>query len=108
MQICGLRHVCRFLSRTKQEICWNYRLQGEQGAKILMFESGVKFYTWKTATINIVFPENQIACHWCRYCRKDEIGRFRCRLTDNILYHAPLTGIDLNCPINNKEGEQNG
>ena len=69
-----------------------------------MFEKGVSYYTKKKAVVEIAFPEDQIACYWCRYIRKDEIGRARCRLTDEILYHTLTAGIGDDCPI--EQGEE--
>mgnify|MGYP000006711642 CR=1 FL=1 len=64
-----------------------------------MFEKGVARYTWKKAVVAIPFPEDAVSCYWCRYVRKDEVGRARCRLTEDILYHPLTSGIGENCPI---------
>ena len=63
------------------------------------FESGVKFYTSGKATVKINFPENEVKCHWCPFCRAEEaLKRHWCRLTNDIIYN-PESGLGDNCPI---------
>jgi len=63
-----------------------------------MFEKGVRFYTTGIASVAISFPEGDERCLWCRYCRKDEMGRHWCRLTNEMIYN-PAAGRGDICPI---------
>ena len=41
------------------------------------FDNGVSFYTHGTATIDIYFPENDVRCIWCPFCRSEaDLNRF--------------------------------
>lgn len=62
------------------------------------FADGVSFYTKGVAHVVVNFPEGEIKCRWCRFCRAEpDVGRFWCRLTNDILYDVDLLGA--NCPI---------
>lgn len=61
------------------------------------FDKGVMFYTTLKAEISINFPEKDVACQWCPYCRAEsDLGRFWCRLTNEMIYN-PYIGIGDNC-----------
>lgn len=63
------------------------------------FENGVKWYTKGIAEIEINFPENDVTCKWCPFCRSEsDLGRFWCRLNNAMLYN-PYGGIGEKCPI---------
>lgn len=63
------------------------------------FKNGVKWYATGTAEINVHFPEGDICCKWCPFCRSEsDLGRFWCRLTHNMIYN-PYVDISENCPI---------
>lgn len=70
---------------------------------------GVTSYATLVAIVPIHFPDGKIVCSGCRFCRSDEaLKRYRCLLTDDILYH-PITEIGDHCPIPDafeKEGEE--
>lgn len=69
-----------------------------------MFERGVKFYTKGIAVVEIHFPESEVKCTWCRFCRKDDMGRHWCRLTNEMIYN-PAAGLGEECPIVFKEND---
>lgn len=63
------------------------------------FENGVKFYSMGQANINVAFPEDDICCNWCQFCRAEsDLKRFRCRLTNEMIYN-PFVGISSKCPL---------
>lgn len=72
-----------------------------------MFERGVKFYTRGLAQIEVNFPESEVKCQWCRFCRRDDIGRHWCRLTNEMIYN-PNAGRGDECPIVFTEEEDAG
>ena len=65
------------------------------------FENGVRFYGKYKAEIEISFPEDEICCRYCRYCFSEkELGRYRCRLTNEIIYNPYVIGVaGGECPI---------
>lgn len=63
-----------------------------------MFEKGVKYYTKGKVEIYIYFPEDQEVCRWCRFCRRDEMGRHWCRLTNEMVID-PLVRRGQECPV---------
>ena len=70
------------------------------------FESGVKWYTTGQAVVDIYFPEDDICCKWCPFCRSEsDLGRFWCRLNNKMIYN-PFTGIGDNCPIDFESEEK--
>lgn len=72
-----------------------------------MFDKGVAFYTSGKAEIAVHFPENDVRCQWCRFCRRDDMGRSWCRLTDEMIYN-PLAGRGDECPVKIEGEEENG
>lgn len=72
------------------------------------FPNGIQHYTKGTAYVKISFPETQLICRWCPFCRAEkELERFWCRLTNEMIYD-PFYTIGLNCPIvfeGTKKGE---
>lgn len=69
------------------------------------FESGVSFYTKGQATVSVNFPEDDIKCQYCEFCRSEtDLKRWWCRLTGEMIYF-PFMGIGDKCPIifENKE-----
>lgn len=67
-----------------------------------MFENGVRRYTTGTMHIQVHFPEDEVKCFWCRFCRKDDMGRHWCRITNEMLYN-PQIGRGEECPIEIEE-----
>lgn len=66
-----------------------------------MFEKGVSYYTRGVAEVKVAFPEDQVTCYWCRFCRKDDLGRCWCRLTNELL-HTPISSRGEECPVQMK------
>lgn len=65
------------------------------------FLSGVSYYTFATA--EIVFPEDDICCHWCHFLASDyKLDRETCKKTGEILL-APKHTVGFNCPLKFKE-----
>ena len=65
-----------------------------------MFENGVKFYTTGQAVINVPFPENEIRCGYCAFCRPEaDLKRFWCRLTNKMIYNPYAGFLPEWCPI---------
>lgn len=70
---------------------------------IKKFENGVLRYTTGQALLSVSFPEDEIMCQWCKFCRsEDSLNRFWCRLTNEMIYN-PYAGIGSKCPIEFKE-----
>ncbi|MEG2575775.1 MAG: hypothetical protein RSA41_07065 [Christensenella sp.] len=63
-----------------------------------MFEKGVRFYTKGTVVLEVPFPEDEVYCRWCPWCRSErESSRHRCALTNEILYTLDFRSDG--CPI---------
>lgn len=70
-----------------------------KGMNDVNLKSGVTHYETRYAIVPIHFPDGKIVCSGCRFCRSDEaLRRFRCLLTDDILYR-PVTETGERCPI---------
>ena len=62
------------------------------------FDRGVSFYTVAECEIQVHFPENDVKCQWCPFCKHyDGIGRDKCGLTDEILFSREIIGRK--CPL---------
>ena len=72
--------------------------QDAEERKDIMFEKGVKYYTKGKAEIYVRFPEDQVFCQWCRFCRRDEMGRHWCRLTNEMIAD-PWARRGQECPV---------
>ena len=69
------------------------------------FENGVKYYTEGIASVTVHFPQDEVSCNWCPFCRAEgDLKRFWCRLTNTMIYN-PYSGIMDDCPIKFKGGE---
>ena len=64
------------------------------------FEKGVSYYTHGTASIDIYFPEIDVRCVWCPFCRSEaDLGRFWCRLVNHMVYNPNYAELPEFCPI---------
>lgn len=63
-----------------------------------MANDGIRYYTKATIVYQFCFPEDKTTCDGCRYCTTDNVGRFRCKITDEILLHIK-TERGHNCPV---------
>lgn len=64
---------------------------------IVQFGKGVDYFTAYTGTVTVYFPEDDIRCHWCPYCRADQGFRQKCVLNDEIIYNKDYRNDD--CPL---------
>lgn len=68
------------------------------------FESGVRYYTKASAAITVNFPEKDVKCKWCPFCRAEQaLGRHWCRLTNDMLYNPESFELGHNCPLEFEE-----
>lgn len=66
-------------------------------------KNGVSYYTKGIARIEVGFPEDNVCCHWCPWCKAEwGMNRSKCRLTDEIIYDTEARGQF--CPVE-LEGE---
>lgn len=64
------------------------------------FENGISYYTKYHADITVAFPENVVCCRYCPFCRAEkELGRYWCRLTNDMLYCPEARGLPESCPL---------
>lgn len=61
-----------------------------------MNENGVRRYT--KATVEIFFPNGELACYWCPLMMRDPNLRDRCGKTGEILI-SPKHSIGFDCPL---------
>ena len=65
-----------------------------------MFENGVRFYTIGQAILDVSFPENEIRCGYCAFCRPEsDLKRYWCRLTNKMIYNPYSAILPEWCPI---------
>ena len=70
------------------------------------FENGVSFYSEGKIELSVFFPEGDVRCKWCPFCRAEEsLGRFWCRLTNKMIYNPNYDGLPDGCPITVKKEE---
>lgn len=70
------------------------------------FENGIGFYTKATVSKTVFFPENEIKCQYCEFCRAEkDLERYWCRLTNDMIYYPFALGLPDKCPLilENKE-----
>lgn len=64
------------------------------------FENGVKWFVKGKACIDIFFPEGEIRCQYCPFCRaENDLKRFWCRLTNAMIYNPFTPELPEICPI---------
>lgn len=72
------------------------------------FDKGVGSYTFAEVTVTVSFPEDEVKCKWCPFLKHYEsMDRYKCGLTDEILFSKEITGHG--CPltiINNVKTEE--
>lgn len=68
-------------------------------------ENGVAWYTTAKTTVTVYFPEGDVCCQWCPWCRSEgDLRRYWCRLTNDMVY-LPESGILPSCPLKIVEEE---
>ena len=80
------------------------------GTNMASIKNGCTKYITTELTIEVGFPEDQVVCDLCDFCRSENAGtRFRCILTAEILaFHNK--GIGRRCPLDlpkTNESEEN-
>lgn len=64
-----------------------------------MAKNGVSFYTKGIASVTVNFPEGNVVCQWCPFCRnEDSLKRWKCLLTGEYLLY-PFVSVGNQCPI---------
>ena len=68
-------------------------------------KTGVCYYTWGHARLQIPFPEDKTVCQWCPYVRtEDSLKRHKCQLTGEYLVY-PFTTRGNECPVRFEEAQ---
>ncbi|MEG0897847.1 MAG: hypothetical protein RSF73_09910 [Ruthenibacterium sp.] len=64
------------------------------------FDSGIPYFTPKTAAVTVYFPTDRVQCQYCAlFCRYEEnFKRYSCRLTNEWLLD-PLHTVGEQCPL---------
>ena len=66
----------------------------------------VSHYTCGTATIKVNFPNDDVCCAWCKFCKgADSLGRYWCSITEQMLY-LPFLTVGVTCPLDFEEREE--
>lgn len=69
-------------------------------------DGGVLYYAKGAGTVEVYFPNGELLCQHCRFCRAEsDLRRFWCRLTEREIYN-PFFGIEGFCPLKFEEKEQ--
>jgi hypothetical protein len=64
------------------------------------FKNGVQWFTKGIIEVAVYFPEGQIKCQNCRYCRAEsDLKRFWCKLTEQMVYNPFCSELPENCPV---------
>lgn len=67
------------------------------------FDNGVSYYTTLTANIKVNFPEDEVKCQYCPFCRTEtELGRWWCRLNNQMIIN-PFAGVAYGCPLKEEQ-----
>lgn len=67
-----------------------------------LFANGVKFYTVGRAEVTVAFPERDVSCRWCPFCRIEtkELQRYKCYLREQKFIANPdAFGLPDFCPL---------
>lgn len=64
------------------------------------FENGVTYFTRGVALIAVNFPEEEVKCQYCQFCRSEsDLERFWCRLTNHMIFNPMAAGLPEWCPV---------
>jgi hypothetical protein len=62
-------------------------------------KNGVDYFTGAIVTREIWFPEENIRCQFCPFCREEKgLGRFWCNVTGKMIYNPFADGFPEGCP----------
>ena len=65
------------------------------------FPKGVTFFAKGVLSVPVYFPEGKVKCCYCEYCRAEiDLNRFRCRISNDIIYNPFCEGLPEFCQIN--------
>lgn len=65
-----------------------------------LFENGVLWFTKGQLTLDVYFPENEVRCQYCPFCRSDgDLNRYFCKITGKMLYNPFVPDLPGGCPI---------
>lgn len=68
--------------------------------KVKQFENGITHFTKAQAIVDVCFPEDEVRCHWCPFCRSEEnLERYWCRLTNEMIYNPFSLRRGDKCPL---------
>ena len=64
------------------------------------FEDGIAFYTEAVVNKSVFFPEKEVRCQYCEFCRAEkDLERFWCRLTNDMIYNPYSAVLPTSCPL---------
>jgi len=63
------------------------------------YENGVLWYSHGRAEIEVHFPEDEVACHYCPFLTQDIVRREICCITREIIPDSDYM-IGGKCPLN--------
>lgn len=64
------------------------------------FKNGVSWYAIGTTMVKVGFPEGQMSCRWCEFCKPETaFDRARCQLTWHMVYDPNASGLPEFCPL---------
>lgn len=70
------------------------------------FDGGVGWYTEAECVIKVFFPENEIKCQYCPWCRSEaELKRYWCRITNGMIYDPYYPALPAGCPLKIKTAD---
>ena len=70
-----------------------------------MNHKGVLRYTIGRGEVKVAFPNNEVLCHWCPFCRSNsELKRSVCQITNEMLF-TPFDAIGNRCPLDFEKEE---
>lgn len=69
------------------------------------FRNHVTYYTSARVSTTIYFPEDKVKCYYCRFLKYEHgLDRYRCLLTDEIIYSPHAPGLPDCCPARIEKG----
>lgn len=69
------------------------------------FPNGVLHYTTLKGEIEVHFPEDEVKCVHCPYCRcEKDLGRYWCRISGELIFNPNSYRLGRSCPFEVMEG----
>lgn len=70
------------------------------------FDNGVKYYTAAKVNQMVFFPEKEVKCQYCQFCRAEkDLNRYWCRLTNRMIINPFYDERPKGCPLEIVESE---